>query len=808
MDPASLFAFIALVIAIVAIAIHGRARNRIIRLSSELEELRRFVHRRDQPPARLAPIAAGAVDAGFPAPRLAPIAVATIESHATVDAGFPVASSTPVFVPAADLPPPVFFPNASTPDAQKVDVPASFEERVGLVWFTRVGALVLLVGVAFFYNFAVDSGWLSPVVRVLLGTCVGGAILAACERMQKTTRPLFVNVMRGAGLGILYLVAWASYIRFELVPMPVAVAAFAAISLVGGALAVRARAEAVLVFSLLGGLLAPVLLSTGSDRPLALFLYLAGVSGLGLVVALRLRFTIALSVALGGVVLLALGWFATRFADNPGYAELAARIAPLIGTGAITAVWLAIARRSGKHAYAPLVVITALVFGHGCAGALLHDTPLLLGAISTTLAIAGIALVGRRELLAIPMAIGAIAGASIDGEPLIALTGVTAMTVVYLAGVLRGRMRAPDAATLWLTGGMSALFALVAAVVLQEQPHALAGVIAAISLGHHAFALAARRPTLALVAIASAAFALLLISITMLGGDPLLVAIIATWATAHLAAGTWLLVRGRVPLTSEHVLTLSIPAGTLSVLAWPALSEWSGLGLVPALFGVALLALGRHALAATRTHATALLGGGVTLVGLAIVFAFSVPVTVALWSVLAAAIAMLAVHAQDRRWLAGGGIAFGICLMAVTSVGDSGRIPALVVVAAALLASAIRTSRFHGAASTAFAIAGHVVALGLLLVEVTGAIEDLQAKTMAATLVLGGYAALLFGIGFGARHRLHRYLGLGLAVIALGKLSLADIWSLPRLYQTVICLGIGTLLVAAGFLYARRGRPA
>src|SRR5262249_7976183 len=77
---------------------------------------------------------------------------------------------------------------------------------------------------------------------------------------------------------------------------------------------------------------------------------------------------------------------------------------------------------------------------------------------------------------------------------------------------------------------------------------------------------------------------------------------------------------------------------------------------------------------------------------------------------------------------------------------------------------------------------------------------------MSTTIVFGAYASLLIIIGFGARERLHRYLGLGLFTIALLKLVLWDVWSLPRIYKTMVLIGTGGLLLGASYMYARFGR--
>jgi purine-cytosine permease-like protein len=138
------------------------------------------------------------------------------------------------------------------------------------------------------------------------------------------------------------------------------------------------------------------------------------------------------------------------------------------------------------------------------------------------------------------------------------------------------------------------------------------------------------------------------------------------------------------------------------------------------------------------------------------------------------------------------------------------RCVALAAVAAALLASARATagvrSSWFPLATRLLAGAGHTAVLTLLLGEAANAIADDAHLLVVATLILGGHAVALLVLGFAARSAFHRYLGLGLFAVTLAKLALVDVWTLARAYQTVVFLGVGALLVAAGFLYARFGR--
>jgi hypothetical protein len=74
-----------------------------------------------------------------------------------------------------------------------------------------------------------------------------------------------------------------------------------------------------------------------------------------------------------------------------------------------------------------------------------------------------------------------------------------------------------------------------------------------------------------------------------------------------------------------------------------------------------------------------------------------------------------------------------------------------------------------------------------------------------ATLAWALVATLLVVAGFAGRSSLVRSLGLGLFAATLVKLALWDVWTLPRAYQVPVFLAVGALLLAASYLYARRG---
>jgi hypothetical protein len=74
-----------------------------------------------------------------------------------------------------------------------------------------------------------------------------------------------------------------------------------------------------------------------------------------------------------------------------------------------------------------------------------------------------------------------------------------------------------------------------------------------------------------------------------------------------------------------------------------------------------------------------------------------------------------------------------------------------------------------------------------------------------STLAWAALAIALVAAGLARRSRLVRSLGLGLFAATVAKLATWDAWTLPRAWQVGVFLGVGALLLAASYLYARAG---
>ena len=182
-------------------------------------------------------------------------------------------------------------PVVAAPRVAPAPIDRGVPERPGLAerlveaakrWFTegnvpvKVGMLVLLAGVGALLKYASDQGWLRlPVELRLAGIAAAALAGLVFGWRQRLDRPAFGKALQGGAIGVLLLVVFAAFKRYDLMPMQ---AAFAlSVLLVAGmcVLAVLQESRTLAVLGTLAGFLAPLWLSTGSGNHVALFTYYA-----------------------------------------------------------------------------------------------------------------------------------------------------------------------------------------------------------------------------------------------------------------------------------------------------------------------------------------------------------------------------------------------------------------------------------------------------------------------------------------------------------------------------------------------------
>ena len=190
------------------------------------------------------------------------------------------------------------------------------ESRIGSHWLNRIGIAAVLIGVSYFLKFAFDNNWIGPAGRVTIGLLAGIAIVVWSERFRRRGYQIFSYSLKAVGIGILYLSLYAAFQSYSLVPSGVAFVMMLAVTAATAVMAWTQDAEILAAFALIGGFTTPLLLSTGQNREVALFSYVAilDVGALALVILKPWRRLLVLSYA--GTLLLYIGWYISFYSRS------------------------------------------------------------------------------------------------------------------------------------------------------------------------------------------------------------------------------------------------------------------------------------------------------------------------------------------------------------------------------------------------------------------------------------------------------------------------------------------------------------
>lgn len=280
---------------------------------------------REDEPARDTPPATPFAPSNLPSPEVAPATAATDKPRRRLER-LQEAQRGGVAEPA----------RADTP-APTVD----WERLVGVRLFAWLGGGALFLAAALFLHYSIQRNLISPEVRVAIGLFAGALALVCGDRLRVRT-PLAGDAISGAGVGILYAALFAARVLYDLVDTGPAFAGMVLVTLTAGTLAVRRDAYFIALLGLLGGMATPWLLSSGHDRPLALFVYVTFLSA-GVLFVARLRRWPSLGlVALALASVLFVGWSSKYLS--------AARVPYALGAVALVSVLFALTRFPEENA--------------------------------------------------------------------------------------------------------------------------------------------------------------------------------------------------------------------------------------------------------------------------------------------------------------------------------------------------------------------------------------------------------------------------------------------------------------------------
>lgn len=140
-------------------------------------------------------------------------------------------------------------------------------------WLMKLGAFLLILALAWFVRYAFINQWLGPVGRISLGLLAGAGIMAFGHfQIHKRAVPGQVLIVTGETMMLLTLYASQHY--YQMFDSQVTLGMMVLVVIAVALLSVLHKSKGMAVTALLGGSIAPILASSGSDDYLNLLRYI------------------------------------------------------------------------------------------------------------------------------------------------------------------------------------------------------------------------------------------------------------------------------------------------------------------------------------------------------------------------------------------------------------------------------------------------------------------------------------------------------------------------------------------------------
>lgn len=141
----------------------------------------------------------------------------------------------------------------------------NFEEKIGARWFSIIGIITLVLGLAIGVKYAIDKELINETTRLVLGY-LSGTLILGLALLYKKKYEVFSAVLLSGAMSVMYYTTYVGYSHYHFYQAP---AAFIIMAVFTGFTVLAAHVynyEIIALIGLVGGYAIPPLLSTGSGE--------------------------------------------------------------------------------------------------------------------------------------------------------------------------------------------------------------------------------------------------------------------------------------------------------------------------------------------------------------------------------------------------------------------------------------------------------------------------------------------------------------------------------------------------------------
>ncbi|GGI24034.1 DUF2339 domain-containing protein [Pedobacter mendelii] len=174
-----------------------------------------------------------------------------------------------------------FPPRANQPQSNFADkfkreniVKSDFEKFIGENLISKIGILILILGVGIGAKYAIDHDMVSPLTRIVLGYAIGAGLMAFAIKLKEKYENFSAVLVSGA-IAIMYFITYAAYDFYSLIPQVLAFLLMVVFTSFTVVAAIKYNKQVIAHIGLVGAYAVPFLLSDGSGKVGVLFTYMA-----------------------------------------------------------------------------------------------------------------------------------------------------------------------------------------------------------------------------------------------------------------------------------------------------------------------------------------------------------------------------------------------------------------------------------------------------------------------------------------------------------------------------------------------------
>lgn len=206
------------------------------------------------------------------------------ENTASLISDSPIVEKRPVEIKAGELieeyhpPEPLPQPTKATPSIPKFQIPetvkADWEKFIGENLISKIGILILVLGVGIGAKFSIDNNLISPLTRILFGYLAGLGLLGVGIKLKPNYTNYSAVLVSGA-MAILYFITYFAYNYYGLIPQLVAFGLMVLFTIFTVIAAINYNQQVIALVGLVGAYGVPFLLGDGSGNIVTMFVYMA-----------------------------------------------------------------------------------------------------------------------------------------------------------------------------------------------------------------------------------------------------------------------------------------------------------------------------------------------------------------------------------------------------------------------------------------------------------------------------------------------------------------------------------------------------